>query len=93
MVRRAQPLFVERSSYRQRRVIDALRLVAIFGAVLWMVPLVWPSAEDTPDHAISMSGALFYVFGVWVLLIALAALLHFRLRRVPVQSDDPDDAP
>lgn len=93
MARRDQPLFVERSGYRQRRVIDSLRLVAIFGTVLWMVPMIWPSAEDAPDKAISTSGALLYVFGVWVLLIALAALLHFRLRRAPIQSDDPDGVP
>lgn len=87
MARPINPLFLERSSYRQRRVMDAVRLLAILGAGLWMLPLLWPSAPVGAPEAMPLSRALLYVFGVWATLIALSYLLARQLRRMPEESD------
>ena len=74
------PLFLERGTYRRRRLMDAVRLVVVLGTCLWMMPLLWPvpTAEDAP--AVSMSNALFYVFGVWSILIVISFVLSSRSR-------------
>jgi len=73
---KTSPLFLERRSYRQRRLMDAARLLPVVGALLWLVPLLWPqSGADPAAHAgTSTSAAILYIFGVWTFL-ALAALL------------------
>ncbi|MEP2641406.1 hypothetical protein [Roseobacter sp.] len=81
------PVFLERGSYRQRRVMDAVRLVAILGAGLWMIPLLWPSGDD----GVRMSRALMYVFGVWAVLIGLSLVLSRRVRRQPDATGDIED--
>jgi hypothetical protein len=73
MPRKPLPVFLERSSYRKRRLMDALKLLAIFGTVLWMIPTLWPNGSDPSAERVSMSRALFYVFGVWGVLIVLSA--------------------
>lgn len=80
-----QPTFLERASYRQRRLIDAARLLPLVGLVLWVIPLLWRSgtAEST-----SNGSALLYVFGVWVLLIICAAAI---IRALQV-NDEPSEA-
>ncbi len=80
------PLFLERRSYRQRRVLDALRLVPLLGALLWAVPLLWR------DGSVPTSRAILYIFGVWAGLVVLALALT---RRIETRTDDtgPDDAP
>lgn len=75
------PLFLERSSYRQRRMMDAVRLVAILAAGLWMIPLLWPS-QSVDGEAVRMSRALLYIFGVWCAVIAISAVLSMRVRHV-----------
>jgi hypothetical protein len=42
-----------------------------------MLPLMWP--RETPDQSLTSSGII-YVFGLWVLLVALAFLLSRVLR-------------
>lgn len=84
-------LFLERGSYRQRRVMDAIRLVVILGAGLWMIPLLWPSAGAPADQAMPLSRALQYVFGVWALLIATSYLLARGIRRLPETTGDTED--
>lgn len=81
------PLFLERGSYRQRRWMDALRLLVILGVVLWMIPLLWPSGSEAGE-GISMSRALLYIFGVWVLLILACYGLARRSHRLPEGDDD-----
>ena len=68
-------IFLERQRYRQRRLIDGLRLVPVLGAWLFMLPLLWPVADA--GAAKSMSSALVYVFLVWVSLTLVAACLSF----------------
>jgi hypothetical protein len=75
MARRpGHPVFLERSGYRRRRLQDAARLLPVFGAVLLLVPLVWPRGE------MSNVAALIYLFAVWLGLIAAAALVARGLR-------------
>lgn len=76
----ATPLFVERQTYRRRRLNDAARLLPILGILLWMVPMLW----TTPNGAVSASNALIYLFAVWVVLSVMGAVLSRRLTR----SDD-----
>lgn len=60
--------------------MDAVRLVVVVGAGMWMVPLLWPTSAQSEAASVTMSEALFYIFGVWLLLIAVSAVLVTRLR-------------
>ncbi|MEM7519970.1 MAG: hypothetical protein AAF307_02935 [Pseudomonadota bacterium] len=74
-----QPLFLQRKSYRARRLMDVVRLLPLIGLALWMIPLFWPlpgpDMEAQTVDAMSTSLALQYIFGVWVGLVMLAWLL------------------
>lgn len=72
----AQPLFLARKSYRRRRMIDALRLVPVVGALLFMVPVL----GATGHAGASFRGAI-YLFSSWALLILLTAVLSRRVTR------------
>ena len=74
-------VFLERASYKQRRLRDAARLLPLLGAVLWVIPLLWPDDDPGSNNSVD---AVLYTFGVWVALIALTALVSRRL-----QDDDP----
>ncbi len=96
MNKAANSLFLERRSYRQRRLMDALRLLPLLGAVLWAVPLLWGQPEALPAtdegaraHGVLTSHAMLYIFGVWGFLAFLALFLSLRLDR----SVDKTDAP
>jgi len=75
----SSPVFLERRSYRRRRMQDAQRLLPVLGMVLWMVPLLWPSGDES-GH-VTMSTAIFYVFGVWCVLIGLSFVLWRGVQR------------
>lgn len=78
------PIFLARRAYRQRRLADAARLLPVVGAFLFLVPVLWnPGATGAPDTG---RGAI-YLFAVWALLIAGAALLARRQG----SEDQPDD--
>jgi len=76
-------LFLERRSYRRRRMMDALRLLPIVGLLLWLFPVFWPSAKDGPDApaSVAMSSAITYVFWVWGVLILSALALWWVLSK------------
>ena len=63
------PLFLERRRYRQRRLMDAVRVLPIFGVALWMIPLLWPARGAAPNDEVTTSEALIYIFSVWCPLI------------------------
>ncbi len=86
---RNSPVFLERASYKQRRLTDAARLLPLLGMVLWAIPLLWRS--DTAEGT-SNATSLLYVFGVWVLLIILSALIIRKLQvdTEPSQSESSD---
>ncbi|WP_298917550.1 hypothetical protein [uncultured Roseobacter sp.] len=88
MAKPGTPLFLERDGYRRRRMMDAIRLLVILGAGLWMIPLLWPTQGVADGQAVPTSKALLYVFGVWWALIAISAYLARRLGRIPAQTDD-----
>ena len=88
-------VFLERAGYRQRRLRDGLRMLPLLGLLLWFVPVIWPEGEATgaPDTAAQGgAGPTIYLFTVWLLLIALSAMLNARLRP---EGDDlaPRDTP
>ncbi|WP_415920121.1 hypothetical protein [Tateyamaria sp. SN6-1] len=84
-------VFLERRSYRRRRMMDALRLLPILGVMLLMLPLFWPAVSDTGAQAVSMSTAVIYVFLVWFLLICASFILWRGLWRG--QGQDNTEAP
>ncbi len=85
----APPLFLERRSYRQRRVRDAARLLPLLGVVLWLMPLMF-AADGDPAPT---SRAMIYIFGVWLGLIAAAAALTLGLDPATDDSAQPADTP
>jgi hypothetical protein len=82
--RTTQSVFLQRSSYRQRRLRDGAKLVPFLGVILLAIPLAWSS--DEVGEKVGASGWL-YVFGVWVVLIVLTAILSSRLRYEATGSD------
>ncbi|MEM9550793.1 MAG: hypothetical protein AAGA05_06445 [Pseudomonadota bacterium] len=85
MSRQPPPVFLERQSYRRRRIRDAARLLPVLGVLLLAVPLLWPSADPAPRDAVSndvsMSAAMVYVFSTWAFLIAATAVLGALVSR------------
>ena len=78
------PVFLERKSYRQRRLMDAVRLLPLLGLALWMVPLMWASSEQTSDP-VPIGAALRYIFGVWMFMVLAGWALWWRTKaRAPV---------
>ena len=75
--RQKTALFVERKTYRRRRLLDIARLLPLLGALLFLVPLMWPNPDPYPAPdtrgGMPMSEAITYMFVVWTLLI-LASL-------------------
>ena len=87
-------VFLERRSYRRRRLLDAARVLPLLGAALFMVPLLWPrpdpaAAPGAPDP-LPMSTAVIYVFGVWAGLIVLGAVISHLAIDVPRQDGEDD---
>lgn len=77
---RAIPVFLERRSYRQRRLMDAARLLPLLGVLLWLIPLLWPQRDPAGEVvAVSTSVAVLYIFGVWILLALIALFLSLML--------------
>jgi len=73
-------LFLERRSYRLRRIMDALRMLPFLGALLWIVvPAMWPNGDDGAVP-IALSTALWYVFSVWLLAITASFALWRKTR-------------
>lgn len=89
-------LFLERRSYRRRRMMDAVRILPLLCTVLFlMVPLMWPKGE-AGDAAMSLSTAIWYLFAVWALAITASFGLWRRIRRSDTSADPdvvPDGAP
>lgn len=77
MIPPRQPLFLERQSYRRRRLIDASRVIPVFGLCLFLVPLLWPKATQ---GEINLALRGLYIFGVWFLLVGFTGLVSYRLQ-------------
>ncbi|WP_170790446.1 hypothetical protein [Ruegeria lacuscaerulensis] len=83
-------LFLERQSYRRRRLMDAARLLPILGAALIAIPLLWPESEG--DNGVPLSSAMFYIFICWGLLIGVSLIFGFAARRSASRDDAESDA-
>lgn len=73
------PLFLERTSYRRRRMMDAVRFLPFLGLVLWLIPLFWPKPDEIAEPFM-LSSALWYIFAVWAVLIALCFALSSKAK-------------
>ncbi|WP_417839266.1 hypothetical protein [Tritonibacter scottomollicae] len=81
--------FVERRTYRRRRLMDISRLAPFIGALLFLVPLLWArqeldqSADVAPGNqsGSSMSSAMIYIFSVWIGLILFSFGFSIAVRR------------
>lgn len=71
------PLFVERHTYRRRRLMDAGRALPLLGLVLWFLPLLWLSGS----RPVPASQALVYLFGVWIILPLAAWAINRAIAR------------
>jgi len=76
MRRSPTPVFLERRTYRRRRLMDAARLLPVIGAVLFLVPILW---MQMPGDGPGTARAAVYVFCVWAGLIVLAVWVSRRL--------------
>ncbi|MCA2007564.1 hypothetical protein [Tritonibacter mobilis] len=76
--------FVERRTYRRRRLMDIARLAPLIGALLFLVPLLWPEQHLSDggghDAGSSMSTAMIYIFGVWIGLILFSVAFSVAVR-------------
>lgn len=83
--------FLGRDSYRMRRVMDAARILPLFGLILLLLPLMRHSPEfEAPPTATESV----YLFAVWAALILAAFLFSLWLRRAldqPQRRADPSD--
>ncbi len=77
-----RPLFVARESYRRSRIIDAIKLVPVLGALLFLIPILNMSSGS----ATTFSGLL-YLFLSWLGLIGLSAYLARRVMQKDVGSE------
>lgn len=83
-------VFMERRSYRRRRLIDGLKLLPFLGIWLFLLPVFWPGDDSGAPQ--SMSGALYFIFGVWFALILACAVLVIAIRWLgsPDEGGPPD---
>ena len=86
---RREPLFLERKSYRQRRTVDAARLLPAVGFLALCLPILWGDGGDGEGARVTSVGVI-YLFGVWIILIGTALLLARRLRRIDADQGMPD---
>lgn len=88
-----RPIFLERHGYRQRRLIDAARLLPVLGVILLAVPMLWPQAdvgaaglgEGGAGDGLPTSRAIIYIFATWAALALVSALL---VRALPAEAVD-----
>lgn len=77
--------FVERRTYRRRRLMDIARFLPLLGAALLAVPLLWPNPDPypAPDTSAGMpiSAAITYIFSVWFGLILVGFLFSLAVKR------------
>ncbi|MGP6089626.1 hypothetical protein [Antarctobacter jejuensis] len=71
------PNYVERRTFRRRRLIDAACALPLLGWILWWLPLFWHGAENE----VPASMALIYIFGIWLALGLCAARLVRLIER------------
>ena len=81
------PLFLERKTYRRRRLMDAARILPVVGFVLILLPVLWSGG----DEGLSTATEALYLFGLWLALVVAAFLLSGPLRKA--LHPDPEGPP
>ncbi|MCS5602293.1 MAG: hypothetical protein ACU0BZ_07660 [Paracoccus sp. (in: a-proteobacteria)] len=70
-----RPLFLERASFRRRRLGDAARVLPVLALVAILLPVWWLPA------GVSLAFGAVWLFGTWAVLIVLVWALHRGLMR------------
>ncbi|WP_378945236.1 hypothetical protein [Paracoccus sp. R86501] len=70
-----RPLFLERASFRRRRLGDAARVLPVLAMLAMLLPVWWAPAS------LSYAGGAVWIFGTWAVLIVAVWLLHRALLR------------
>jgi hypothetical protein len=81
-------VFLERRSYRMRRLADAARLLPVLGLVLCLLPIFWQPDVSGAPRMTAWDGI--YLFVVWLALIVLAAVIARRLMTLATTAPDRD---
>ncbi len=76
MAGRRDRVFLAQSTYRRRRLIDAVRMVPLIGLLFFLLPILGSGSET---RATSSGGI--YLFSVWLVLIVVSAVLTRLLSR------------
>ncbi|WP_299944892.1 hypothetical protein [uncultured Ruegeria sp.] len=83
-------LFLERQSYRRRRLADAARLLPFLGAAMLALPLLWPDDSEGAEP-LTLSAAMFYIFACWGALILISVVFGIAARRLAARENaDPE---
>ena len=70
---------------RGQRVTDSVLILPFVGAILFLLPIMWPRAsEGVAAEGTATSTALIYLFVVWAGLICCALGLALALKRFGV---------
>ena len=72
------PIFLQRQSYRHRRLVDTARVIPVFGSILFLIPLIWSTADQAETD---LAARGIYLFLVWFLLVLATAVVSHLLRR------------
>ncbi|MGH1369462.1 MAG: hypothetical protein ACRBCL_12690 [Maritimibacter sp.] len=72
------PVFLARETYRRRRLIDAVRVLPVLGALFFLVPLL---GADSDARSTALGGI--YIFVAWAVLILGTGLIVRGLARAP----------
>lgn len=89
--RRRPSVFLERQSYRRRRLMDAARLLPILGAAMIALPLLWPD-DGEGAGSVPLSIAMFYIFACWAVLILISVVFGFAARRLAAREEKEPEA-
>jgi hypothetical protein len=76
-----QSRFLDRESYRKKRLIDASKLLPLLGALGFILPFVYLFTEE--DAQRSPGQTAIYLFVAWLVLILCAGYLAPRMRDAP----------
>lgn len=87
MIRRGTVEFLERRMYRRRRLVDAIRLLPIFAALLFFAPVLW--SPQSSDDANTASWGLYLFFG-WGALVVIALVLSTLFARSQADTEDAE---
>ncbi|WP_333829675.1 hypothetical protein [Pararhodobacter sp.] len=68
-------VFLERDSYRRRRIMDGARILPVAGFVLILLPVLWSFGNGA-----NIAAEAVYLFVLWCVLIGAAAILARPLR-------------